>query len=184
MHNYRKKLQINNAKLCCLNFLSLVVFELGGAGPPGYAYGACAWQVSHSSSIRDGRGGVQDTKVEAKDVLEDSISMRYVLLFFFFRTSHSRQGPDSDASMRDSKSKSKKKGTLRNYAPRSFHNQRKQVSKILMIIADSKLDLAPQDAFLFFETFRAKISSNDIEHITTEFTITRNVRPSHFIWEE
>ena len=30
-----KKLQLNIARLCCHNFLSLVVFRLGGAGPPG-----------------------------------------------------------------------------------------------------------------------------------------------------
>ena len=44
-----KKLQLNIARLCCHNFLSLVVFWLGGGGgggpgpwappPPGYAYG-------------------------------------------------------------------------------------------------------------------------------------------------
>ena len=39
-----KKLQLNIARLCCHNFLSLVVFWLGGGGPgppgppPGYAY--------------------------------------------------------------------------------------------------------------------------------------------------
>ena len=29
-----KKLQLNIARLCCHNFLSLVVFWLGGGGPP------------------------------------------------------------------------------------------------------------------------------------------------------
>ena len=34
-----KKLQLNIARLCCRNFLSLVVFWLGGGrAPPGYAY--------------------------------------------------------------------------------------------------------------------------------------------------
>ena len=43
VRNYWKKLQLNIARLCCHNFLSLVVFWLGGARahwppPPGYAY--------------------------------------------------------------------------------------------------------------------------------------------------
>ena len=49
-----KKLQLNIARLSCHNFLSLVVFWLGGGSPgprgppPGYAYGVADWILNLS----------------------------------------------------------------------------------------------------------------------------------------
>ena len=51
-----KKLQLNIARLCCHNFLSSVVFQLGGGGLPGtlpgYDYGTVRLFCSGIGTVR------------------------------------------------------------------------------------------------------------------------------------
>ena len=71
-----KKLLLNIARLCCHNFLSLVVFWLGGPGPPGppppgYAYGPdwCWrwWTFTTPNHIKNPNNNQENEKIVRED---------------------------------------------------------------------------------------------------------------------
>ena len=97
-------MQLNIARLCCHNFLSLVVFWLGGPGspghPPGYAY-APKWHALHNEHVKQKQitsgktalHALSDTRWTARsDNLDTIMNVYLALLSMFQQMSHGGNG--------------------------------------------------------------------------------------------